>query len=85
VAIDCALDKDNDPDPCDPEKVRDIMQGSGIVVYVRLTGETERMLAAVKKLLHPNLKLVIHPAFIDLPTAERNYAELEGLLSGFYQ
>jgi uroporphyrinogen-III decarboxylase len=84
VAIDCALDKDNDPDPCDPEKVRDIMQGSGIPVKVRMTGETERMLATVKKLLHPNLRLVVQPAFIDVPTAERNYAELQSLLSGYY-
>jgi len=81
LAIDCALDKDCDPDPCDPEKVRDAMQGSGIIVCARMTGDTERMLAAVKKLLHPNLKVILHPAFIDVPTAERNYAALEELLS----
>jgi len=85
ISIDCALDKDCDPDPCDPESVRDAMRGSGIVVCARTTGDTGRMLAEVKKLLHPNLKVVIHPAFIDVPTAERNYAELEELLSAFYK
>lgn len=84
-AIDLALDKECDPDPNDPEQVREVMQGSGISVHVRMTGETGRMLETVKKLLHPNLKLVIHPAFIDLPSAERNYAELDQLLSSYYK
>jgi hypothetical protein len=65
--------------------VREVMKGSGICVHVRMTGETERMLETVKKVLHPDLKLVIHPAFIDLPTAQRNYGELEQLLSGYYK
>ena len=84
LAIDCALDKDVDPDPNDPEQVREVMQGRGIWLHTRLTGQTDRMLETVKRLLHPDLKLVIHPAFIDFPTAERNYAELEGLLANFY-
>ncbi len=85
TAIDLAVDKDNDPDPCIPEQVREAMKSSGICVHVRMTGETERMLETVKKLLHPDLKLVIHPAFIDLPTAERNYAELDQRLASFYK
>jgi len=28
----------------------------------------------------PALKLIVHPMFIDLPTAERNYEVLERLL-----
>ena len=84
LAIDCAVDKDVDPDPNDPEQVREAMQGSGIWLHVRMTGQTERVLATVKKLLHPDLKLVIHPSFIDLPTAERNYAELDSLIGEFY-
>ena len=84
VAIDCPLDKDNDPNPNDPEKVRHALAGTGIVVHAKVPGETERMVEVVKKLLHPDLKLIIRPVIIDEPTAEKNYAVLESLLSEFY-
>ncbi len=83
--IDCALDQDVDPSPNEPEQVREAMKGSGIWLQVRMTGHTERMLETVKRLLDPSLKLVVRPAYIDLPTAERNYAELESLLGNFYK
>jgi uroporphyrinogen-III decarboxylase len=85
VAIDCALDKTCDPGPNDAEAVRDAFAGSGIHVHVRLTGETKEMCETVKRLLHPDLKLIIHPGYIDAPAAERNYYELESILSNFYQ
>ncbi|PIZ13790.1 MAG: hypothetical protein COY53_02995 [Elusimicrobia bacterium CG_4_10_14_0_8_um_filter_37_32] len=84
VAIDCAIDKTCDPNPNEPEKVRDAFAGSDINVHVRLTGETDVMLETVKKLLHPKLKLVVRPNYVDIPTAERNYDVLNSLLSEYY-
>lgn len=84
VAIDCALDTTCDSNPNDPEAVRDAFAGSGIHVHVRLTGETEKMCETVKRLLHPDLKLIIHPAFIDTRTSEQNYDVLESMLQEFF-
>ena len=84
VAIDCAIDKTEDPCPNKPEAVRDAMAGSPVVVHVRLTGETTAMLECVKRVFHPKLKLIVHPAFIDVPTAEQNYHELQSLLQRLY-
>lgn len=85
VAIDCALDKTCDPNPNEPEKVRDAFAGSGIHVHIRMTGETAKMLEIVRRALHQEIKYIIHPDFIDLPTAEQNYAELNFLLSAYYK
>jgi len=82
VAIDLALDKVSDPNPNEPEAVRDALAGAGIPVIVRMTGETEEMVKVVKRVMHPQLKMIVHPAFIDLPAARRNYETLEGLLKG---
>ena len=84
-SIDCALDLTCDPNPNSPEKIKDASAESGIAVHARLTGETDVILETVKKLLHPELKLIIHPNFIHAPTAERNYHELERLMSDFYK
>lgn len=84
VAIDCAIDEICDPNPNVPEEVRDALAGTGINVHVRLTGETELMLETVKRLLHPDIKLTIHPRFIDAATAERNYELLDKMLNDYY-
>lgn len=84
VAIDCAVDTTVDPNPNSPQAVRDALAGSGLAVHVRMTGQTDAMLAVVRQLLHPDLRLVVHPAWVDAATAERNYAVLDSLLSEFY-
>lgn len=84
VAIEAAVDKAFDPNPNEPEKVRDALAGSGIHVQARVTGETDKLLETVKRLLHPELKLIVYPGFIDLKTAHRNYEQLENLLSSYY-
>ena len=84
VAIDCALDTTCDPHPNEPELVRDAMASSGIFVHVRLTGNTKEMCEIVKTILHPELKLIIHPNFIDIETAGRNYDILESILGDYY-
>jgi uroporphyrinogen-III decarboxylase len=85
VAVDCAIDKTVDPCPNTPEAVRDALVGSPFPVIVRMTGETAAMLDCVKRVFHPQLKLIVHPGFIDIPTAERNYHELQSLLSALYK
>lgn len=85
TAIDCAVDLTMDPNPNDPEKVRDAFAGSGITVHARMTGETGEMLETVKRLFHKELKLIIRPQFIDMQTAERNYFELDKLLHDLYK
>jgi uroporphyrinogen-III decarboxylase len=85
VAIDCALDTSCDPGPNDAEAVRDAFAGSGIHVHVRLTGKTKEMCETVERLLHPELKLIIHPEYIDAPTAEKNYDKLESILNKFHK
>jgi hypothetical protein len=80
TAVDLALDKTWDPNPNVPELVRDALAGTGIHVHARVTGQTEEMVEIVKRIMCPNLKLVVHPMFIDLPTAQRNYEALERLL-----
>ncbi|OQB12682.1 MAG: methylcobalamin:coenzyme M methyltransferase [Firmicutes bacterium ADurb.Bin193] len=85
AAIDCAIDSTVDPNPNEPEAVRDALAGKGIYAHVRMTGETDKMLEIVKRVLHPDLKLIVHPAYIDDETAARNYYELENLLGSFYK
>lgn len=84
VAVDCAVDGAWDPNPNEPEKVRDAFAGTGINVHVRTTGETDKMQEVVKRLLHPEIRLIVHPLFVDMPTAERNYEALNVLLTDYY-
>jgi uroporphyrinogen-III decarboxylase len=84
IMLDCAIDRSVDPCPNTPEAVRDTLVGSRFPVIVRLTGETEAMLETVRRVFHPELKLIVHPGFVDVPTAERNYDRLQSLLSTLY-
>ena len=84
VAADCALEGEGDPNPNRPEAVRDAFAGTGIHVHARVSGETEQMRGVVERLLHPGLKLIAHPGYVDLPTAERNYDVLERMLGDFF-
>ena len=80
VAIDCAVDNSADPNPNDPEKVRDAMAGTGITVHVRFTGETGKMAEVVRKLKHPGVRYVFHPSYVDIETAEKNYDVITGIM-----
>jgi hypothetical protein len=84
TCIDCAVTFDVDPNPCNPELVRDALKGTGIYLHARMTGETEEMKKMVKKLVDPDLKLIIHPLFSDINTAHKNYSMLEEMLSDYY-
>jgi hypothetical protein len=85
VAIDCAFTNACDPTPNEPEAVRDALAGSGIVLHARMTADTDGMLDVVHRLLHKDLRLIVHPNCPDRATAERNYGVLEGVLGEFYR
>lgn len=83
--VDLALDRDNDPNPNDPEPVRDAFAGSGIAVKVRGPHELDRWLELLPRLLHPELRLILQlqtPA--DRSRAAANYDRMERALSEFY-
>ncbi len=84
VAIDCALETGGDPNPNPPEPVRDAIAGTGIHLHVRLTSDTPAMCEIIKRVAHPDIKLIVHPNFTDVPTAERNYEAIGSLLKRFY-
>jgi hypothetical protein len=85
VCVDGPFGPETDPTPNDPEPMRDALKGTGVYCHLKTSGQTEIMLEMVKRALHPDVRLVVHPAWVDLATAERNYAELESILSDFYR
>ena len=83
--VHCSLSTEWDTTPNKPEDVRDALAGTGIPVHVRVPGETERMIETVKRVIHPDLKLIVQPRYVNDETAERNYNELNALLNNFYR
>jgi len=83
--IDCAVDRSQDPNPNEPEKVRDAMAHSGIPVRVRTSWETEKMLESVRRILHPGIRLIVHPMFKDVRRARLNYEALDSLMGGYFK
>ncbi|NQU76670.1 MAG: hypothetical protein HQ546_10195, partial [Planctomycetes bacterium] len=84
VAIDCAVDHEMDPNPNDPVVVRDAMAGTGIAVNVRMGPETDRMVETVRRLLHPDIKLIVHVVPRNPEEAERNYYTLDSMLAEYF-
>jgi uroporphyrinogen decarboxylase-like protein len=84
IAIDCALDHHCDPNPNEPEAVRDAFAGSDIAVHVRMAPIDGHMQDIVRRLLHPELRLVVHVGANGREQGEKRYAELESILSDFY-
>ena len=64
--------------------MRDALAGTGIVLHARMAADTDGMLDVVRRLLHPDLRLIVHPNCPDRPTAERNYDVLAKVLGEFY-
>ena len=83
-AVECSLDDATRPSPNAPEDVRDLFKGTGIAVHVRVTGQTDAMCDTLRRLLDPNLRLVVHPTYIDQATAERNYDTLDRMLRDYF-
>jgi len=79
VGIDCSVHRDWDPTPMKPERVRDAMRGTGMVVKARMGGRIEEVLADLKRLAAPDLRLIVDIFRLEpdegryRAAAERNY------------
>ena len=56
--VDGAFTLQTDPDPNPPEAIRDAFAGTGITVCARMVGNLETIKSAIRKLWHPELKLI---------------------------
>lgn len=70
--IDCALSKACDPNPNQPEPVRDALAGSGIICKVRVGGPPEEYLPVLRRVAHPDLRLMVEIPF-DAERSQENY------------
>ncbi len=56
--VDGAFTPQTDPDPNPPERIRDAFAGTGITVCARMVGDLESIRSVVRRLWHPDLKLI---------------------------
>ncbi len=86
VQVDCAIHRDNDPNPNDPEIVRDAFAGSGIAVKVRGPAAVEPWYEILPRMVHPNLRLIVQTLDSgDTEKASQNYDALNRFLAKLYQ
>ncbi len=81
--IDCAISKDVDPNPNEPEKVRDAFKGTDIIVQVRFGTEVEKELELLERIFDPELKLVARVSGVP-EQAENQYNILNEFLKRKY-
>ncbi|MDR3709810.1 MAG: uroporphyrinogen decarboxylase family protein [Capsulimonadaceae bacterium] len=85
VQVDCAIDLAVDPNPNSPEAVRDAFAGSGIAVKARGISGLEPLLAALPRLVHPDLRLIVPIAATPDPEESRSiYAAVDRELEILY-
>jgi hypothetical protein len=56
--VDGAFTPQTDPDPNPPEMIRDAFTGTGITLCARMVGDPETIKSTVRRLWHPELKLI---------------------------
>jgi hypothetical protein len=79
VAVDAAFSPRTDPKPNVPEKFRDALAGTGVVLQARLVGDPAEVLALARRLWAPGLKLIV-VTYVPEPEAQRRlYADLHAL------
>jgi hypothetical protein len=79
VMVDGAFSPRTDPKPNVPEKFRDTLTGTGVVLQARLVGDPDEVLALARRLWAPGLKLIV-VTYVPEPEAQRRlYAELHAL------
>jgi hypothetical protein len=61
--IDCTISYQCDPNPCMPEQVRDAFKDTDIIVQVRIGKDLDVDMPLLKRLLSPDLRLVISIAY----------------------
>jgi hypothetical protein len=81
--LDCALSKECDPSPCAPEKVREAMSESGIIVKVRVGKQLETVMDLLEKVAGPGMRLAVEIAY-DEEHALRNYHAVNRKLEELY-
>lgn len=59
VMVDGAFSPQTDPDPCNCEQFRDALAGTGVILQARIVGEPEEVLARVKRLWQPGMRLIV--------------------------
>lgn len=85
VQIDCAVHKDSDPNPNDPEAVRDAFAGTGVAVKVRGPFTQEPWYDVLPRLAANGVRLVVQIANDpDLDKSAANYDEIHRLLEKLY-
>ena len=79
IAVDCSVSPRWDPTPMAPEKVRNALDGTGIIVKARCGGTPEELEHAAAALAGPGMRVILDIARIDEDdaaysrAAERNY------------
>lgn len=71
IMVDGAFSPQTDPDPCNCEQFRDALTGTGIILQARIVGEPEEVLARVKRLWQPGMRLIVVTHLQD-PKAQHN-------------
>ena len=85
VQVDCAIHIDADPNPNDPEAVRDAFAGSGIAVKVRGPNDFEPWREILPRLVKRGLRLIVQLDYVpDEAESARNYGETCRILDGLY-
>jgi hypothetical protein len=86
VQVDCAIHRDKDPNPNDPEIVRDAFAGSGIPVKVRGPAAPEAWYEILTRTVHPNLRLIVQlTESDDTEKAAQEYDALNRFLANLYK
>lgn len=57
--VDGAFSPQTDPAYNHCEEFRDALAGTGVILHVRIVGDSEEVLARVKRLWKPGLKLIV--------------------------
>ena len=85
VQVDCSVHRDCDPNPNEPEVVRDAFAGSDVAVKVRGPNDIEAWLALLPQLAHRQLRLIVQLAMAPDPVqAEANYLRMDRALTALY-
>lgn len=79
VMVDGAFSPQTDPDYNNCEQWRDAFAGSGVILHARLVGSPEDVLARVKRLWKPGLKLVVVTYEQDPQRQHRLYDEIHSV------
>lgn len=81
VMIDGAFSPQTDPDYNDCELFRDALVEAGVILEARIVGDPEEVLARVKRLWSPGLKLLVVTTVQDPPAQHQLYRDIHAFCS----